>query len=148
MPEKTKIERFYLFITIFSLVLFIMIVFISNYKCTEPSFSARCIKVLDGSNLIAWHDDRWFNNRLKIKLYGIKCSNRNTDIGKKARSFVISQISGKLIEITLIHKKLLGWSDAIVHYKGLCLNEMLLKNNLAGIDYETCKESICKQWKK
>ncbi|MBF0449918.1 MAG: hypothetical protein HQK75_04390 [Candidatus Magnetomorum sp.] len=99
------------------------------------TFSARCIKVIDGNRIIVWLDGRWFNNRLKIKLYGIQCPDRETSVGQKARSFVISQISGNRVDITVVQKCFWGWSSAIIHYNGMCLNDMLVKNDLACFDH-------------
>ena len=139
--KKTKV----LLISIF-FIIFFCIVLINNNSGKKNFFSARCIKVIDGEKIVVWLDGRWFNNRLKVKLYGIKASDRNTDIGKKARYFVISQISGKLIKIRLINKKLWGWSSAVVYYNGLCLNEQLIKNKLAIFDSEKSEKNIFKIW--
>jgi len=106
------------------IIISVIVIFYIN-NLSEPVFSAKCIKVLDASRIVVWLDSQWFSNRMKLRLHGIKCPDRKTDVGKLAWSLVKSQISGKTIDIKIVQRQIMGWSTAIVYYNDICLNEMV-----------------------
>jgi endonuclease YncB( thermonuclease family) len=143
LPEKKFWQFIFWSLCIISLM---TVIYIQLNTGQTSSFTARCIKIIDGSRMVVWHDDQWFSNRLKVQLYGITCPEKKTNAGKQSRAYVISQISGKIVDIQIIQKRLFGWSTAIVYYNNSCLNEMLVKNALGHVDINLCQMPICKQW--
>jgi len=115
---------------LFALIIFLPVTIVSLKSCQATSrFSARCVKVYNGECIIARIDGHWFQNRIKLRLYKVQCPDRETISGQKARHYVKSMIYGQIIDVQVIRRRFWGWSEAMIYFNNICLNEAMIEKN-------------------
>jgi len=126
----TTKHKFWLYASMLAFCICILSVIQMGSSQTKKYFTARCIKVFDGRHLIVWVDNRWLKNRMKLRLTGIQCENRDLSQGNSAYQYLKSRISGEIIDIQLVHQRFWGWSDAVVSHNQSNLNHLMTEKGL------------------
>ena len=101
-------------------------------------YNAKVVKVVDGDTVDLAVDlgfDIWHN--IRIRLYGINCPEKNTDLGKTAKQFTIDNlpIDSFVVLKTVKDKaekfgRILGEITPVGNDK--TINKLLIENNLAA----------------
>lgn len=99
------------------------------------TYNATVIEVIDGDTIDLNIDlgfDIW--HIIRVRLNGINCAEKNTDLGKKAKSYVQGLLpAGTKISVTTYKPEKYGrmLADVTVPNQSNILNKLLVDNNFA-----------------
>ena len=136
------IMKYVLLLKNFLFILSLLLMIPSSVQC----FEAKCKKILDAKNIHVWYDSTFLSRRMKVQLYGINVADKKTKSGMKAKSFLVNNILGKMINIQPMNRSFSGWTQALIFLNKNCVNEELISQGLVGIDTKECSDQICAKW--
>ena len=125
-------------------LLFLLVFFLvfSDFSFADAS-SYRVVQVQDGDTITVEPSEG--GDRIRVRLYGIDCPEKNQPCGSLAKSYVARTILYKPVNIEIKSKDKYKRTVAIVTMPdGITLQELLLSSGLAWVYPQYCKD--CKFW--
>ena len=118
--------------------------FFSFFSFTSlHAWMAMVIKIHDGDTITVMHGVY----KRRIRFYGIDCPELKQAYGIEARDFLRSLIHiNDHVEITPIDRDRYHRIVAIVEYRGMNLNEELVRQGYAWVYGRYCRKSFCENW--
>jgi micrococcal nuclease len=130
-----------------TLYLHSVIVFLLFFICTTSpawaaSWSGKVVGVADGDTIAVLRE----YEKIKIRLYGVDTPEREQAFGNRAKRFTNAMVRGKSVHVVPIDQDRYGRTVAVVYAGDRCLNEALVRDGLAWVYRQYCKESLCRDW--
>ncbi|OGQ95518.1 MAG: hypothetical protein A2521_07605 [Deltaproteobacteria bacterium RIFOXYD12_FULL_57_12] len=108
------------------------------------AWPAMVVDVADGDTITVLHNNR----RIRIRLYGIDCPERDQAYGQNARQYMAGLAAGKTVEIDPLDTDDYGRTVALVSLGSLCLNEQMIKAGYAWVPRHHCRQPPrCAAWR-
>lgn len=109
--------------------LLFFLLFVNTLLFAQKIISGRVLKVTDGDT-VTLLDAR--NNKIKIRLYGIDCPEKNQDYYSEAKNFVTKAILNKTVKVEVKNKDMYQRHVGVIWTpSNTNLNLALLRNGLA-----------------
>ena len=110
--------------------------------CIVYAWSGKVVHVADGDTITVTRG----SEKVKVRLYGIDCPERNQWYGQNAKSFTSAQILRKNVEITEIDVDRYGRIVAFVSIGDLIINRHLVGYGYAWVYHRYCIKPFCSEW--
>ncbi|TKX31184.1 thermonuclease family protein [Campylobacter aviculae] len=112
------------------LVFFLVVIFVQNYIAKTPSFKAKVVKVIDGDTIEILNS----NKISKVRFFGIDAPELKQNFGKEAKNVLKRILQNKEVEIFYKNKDIYGRIIAIVKFKDVDINELMVSKGYAWAD--------------
>jgi micrococcal nuclease len=122
---------------------FITLVFLLSLPVHTWAWSGEVVGITDGDTITVLRD----KEQVRIRLYGIDCSEGGQAFGKKAKQFTSKMVYRKVVEVHRMDTDRYGRTVALVSVGQQLLNKELVKAGLAWVYDRYCSEPICEGWK-
>ena len=118
----------------------------ASFLCSASvafAWQGKVVAVAEADSLFVMHETK----RERIDLYGIDCPEKRQNFGDVSKTFTMSRLQGKVVDVEPIGKNRYGQPTAIVTVNGRIMNVELLKSGLAWVHSQSCTRPECKEWK-
>ncbi len=106
------------------------------------AWQGKVVKVVDGDSIVVKNLD---DIELTVRLYGIDTPEHDQAYGPEAARYLSSRILDRDVNISGTN-----WKDCriigVVFFEGRNMNYMLVKDGLAWVYGDYCKEQYCTEW--
>lgn len=115
---------------------------LSQEKLGQKEIRGKVVGIADGDTITVLQD----RTQYKIRLYGIDCPESHQDFGTRAKQFTSDLVFGK--EVLVVQKDMdrYGRVVGMVYLGDACANEEIIRNGLAWVYHQYCKEPVCSNW--
>lgn len=86
------------------------------------------------------------NEKVNVRLYGVDTPEKKQAFGNQAKRFTNTAVRNMSVKIVPFDKDKYGRTVALVYVDDRCLNEQLVRDDLAWVYRKYCKEDFCRDW--
>lgn len=123
---------------------FLCLLLLTSFTCLSQEWSSKVVEVIEGD---VYEVQRPSGKTITVRLYGVYCPEPEQPYGSQAIDQVTDKILNKNVKILGIGKDPQGFISAEVHLKNLFINKYLVRQGLAWVSPNHCKQADCDRWK-